>query len=307
MGWDLDPRMWDDAWFRPLGLAAQGLWQLCLQSRIRTTLPGMVVAGEATLSETWGKPIEVVRQGLRELVLPDDSGKQHFFFDPISRVIRIPNAPKYRKADNPNVLSSWYRNWREVPECQLKWDHLKSLRDGVNMQNQTMRETWEDTFGVIIRAHESGVQLRTNAELPPTHRPRRRRDPDPIPNPTPIPIPTPDPIPTPTVTSTVSSTVSETVSEPRNLLDFKKKSQTGGRPERRISTTPVPGTVVPSGLTGANWGVPNGTSGANGRQLANVSSPAEIIQQPTNESPQDPNLPPVNRTKGGNILPPGWE
>ncbi len=180
MGFLIDPRMWDDPWFRRLSLPAQGLWQLCLLSRIRTALPGLVAnASEGILADTWGQPIEVVRAGIQELLLPDNLRKQHFFWDSEARVIRIPNAPKYQKADNPNMLAGWYKNWRDVPDCKLKWDHLESLRLGVNLNQDSMHSAWSDLFAPIVQAYDRGVMLTSYAELPTARRDRHKsRNPD---------------------------------------------------------------------------------------------------------------------------------
>jgi len=129
------------------------------------------------LGETLARPVEFIQEGIEELLLPDKNGKQHFFWDSDSRVIRIPMAPKYQKAENPNQLLGWYRNWRDIPECQLKWDHLGTLPLGVNFENKNMRQLWAEIFGPIVDAHNRGVKLTSNAELPAGWRPSRGKKP----------------------------------------------------------------------------------------------------------------------------------
>lgn len=162
MSWMTEPKMWDDKWFRTLESDAQNIWQLCIGSSLRTSLPGLIRNADAmTIAGTWGKPIDRVAAALEELVAPDREGKQHFFIDSNARVIRMPAAPKYNKAINPNVLTAWFRAWKDVPDCELKFLHLfESIPLGVNFSNEVMFRCWNNTFGHVLN------QLRNPAPMP---------------------------------------------------------------------------------------------------------------------------------------------
>lgn len=182
MAWLTDPRKWDDAWWAGLSYGARMVWDACLTGPFRTVLPGLCRNVSAlTLHDACAsrikrarlKPtLEQTEEALAEALEPDDEGKVHFVFDPLVRVARIPMAPAYNHADNPNVLTAWYRAWRDIPDCELKFLHIESLRLGVNFayrdknQRSPMSDKWDATFGQPERAYrDGGRQLKTYVDL----------------------------------------------------------------------------------------------------------------------------------------------
>jgi hypothetical protein len=182
MAWLTDPRKWDDDWWSGLSPNAARVWEACLTGPFRSVLPGLCRGVSASIlyetcvlrvrrPERRGSPEEFATD-LEELLQPDEHGKVHFYFDRSARVARIPMAPAYNHADNPNVLTAWYRAWRDVPDCDLKFQHIESLRLGVNFafvdkhQRRTMSDKWEATFGQPERAYlDGGKKLKTYVDL----------------------------------------------------------------------------------------------------------------------------------------------
>lgn len=114
----IDVRMWGDERFNrlsPITCSGQALWIYLLTGRQTSIIPGLIVAGKATLAESlrWSPEglakafEEVLREGLAEA-------------DWKAPLIWIPNAIKYNSPANPNVVKSWRDTWDEIPECKLK-------------------------------------------------------------------------------------------------------------------------------------------------------------------------------------------
>jgi hypothetical protein len=190
-------------------------------------------------------------------------------------------APKYQPADNPNMLAGWYKNWRDVPDGPLKWDHLETLPLGVNFKIASMQGAWNDLFGPIVDAYGRGVKLSSYADLPRARRSRAGK-----PRPLDLDLKEKEKEKEDLdLKDTVRQTVTQTVSKPLNVFDFNQQSRNRTKAPMRSSPTPVPGSVA----------------------KVDVSSPAQNHQEESKDGAQDAGTPKVNRTKGGNILPPGWE
>lgn len=127
----IDTRMWGDSKFRALSSpapSAKYLWIFLLTGPHTTNLPGLFRAGERSLAEELGWPLEGFRKGFAELY------RQGLVrADWNARVVWIPNAIKYNPPENPNVVKGWRDAWDEVPECALKteaYERLKGFTEG---------------------------------------------------------------------------------------------------------------------------------------------------------------------------------
>jgi hypothetical protein len=174
MAWLIDPRKWDDPWYRSLPSDAREVFSFCLFGNVRTSIPGLVKGvSVVALSDGLAFTVEQTEHALNRALMPDDAGKAHLYFDATARVIRVPNAPKYNKCTNPNQLVGWFRAWRDVPECALKAAHLETVPAGVNLANAEMLRAWNRTFGPVIAARQNGVALSSYADLDsPRHHPQ---------------------------------------------------------------------------------------------------------------------------------------
>jgi len=166
MAWLIDPRMWDDPWYRSLPSDARQVFEFVLFGNVRTSIPGLVKGvSVVAISDGVGFLVEQTEIALNRAIMPDHDGKAHVYFDAVARVIRVPNAPKYNKCTNPNQLIGWFRAWRDVPDCALKVAHLDTVPAGVNLANAEMQRAWNRTFGPVIAARQNGVHLHTYADL----------------------------------------------------------------------------------------------------------------------------------------------
>jgi hypothetical protein len=118
----VDVRVWDDervAAMTPIPPCGQGLWIRLLVSRHRSSIPGLLCAGEAALAEEFGWTLEAFREASSQKLIKADWK---------ARVVWIPKAWKYNPPESANVVKSWRLPWDETPECDLKREAYRTLK-----------------------------------------------------------------------------------------------------------------------------------------------------------------------------------
>lgn len=122
----LSTRLWADERFRRLSGPqpnAQSLFIYLMTGPHTSNIPGLFVAGEASLAEALGWPVEGFRKAFREL-FAEGFGEGHTYplvaADLDARLIFLPRAIRHNPPENPNVVKSWKEHWAELPECGLK-------------------------------------------------------------------------------------------------------------------------------------------------------------------------------------------
>lgn len=123
----IDTRMWGDGKFCSLSsppASGKYLWIFLLTGPHTTNLPGLFRAGEMALAEELGWSLKAFRNAFREL-FREGLVKA----DWNARVVWIPNAIKYNRPENPNVIKGWRDSWEEVPECSLKTDAYQVFKE----------------------------------------------------------------------------------------------------------------------------------------------------------------------------------
>ena len=140
----IEPRMWDDERFSALAPESKLVWLCILTGPHTTALPGLSVCGVASLAEAIRYRIDTVSKALTELVA---AGLVRV--NPTSRVILVPNAPKYNPCPNAKVLKGWLSLWKNVPDCAEKFAHIKALRASLDFSQGWSEAAWAQTFGTV--------------------------------------------------------------------------------------------------------------------------------------------------------------
>lgn len=159
----IDPRMWDDEKFVALDDSARLLWvYLITGPEAINGPPGLIVIGTAGLSEALRRSTQDIASALDRLRA---SGMVEV--DPLHRLIRVPKAPLYRAPGNPNVVRGWYRRWTSLPNSQLKYAQLESMREALALVevSGSSREMFEQTFGRDLARRMSFRQGEVRPEL----------------------------------------------------------------------------------------------------------------------------------------------
>jgi len=185
----LDVCMWGDGGFmqlsRPQAPNGQFLWVHLLSNPDTISIPGIYRTGLGTLADAlrWplGAPVsEAFREGLREAfaegipIRPPDTLHEAFAeleehgwveLDPVARLLWIPKAIAHNKPESPNVVTSWGRLWKELPECALKlkaWHSLKNDLASVGptfeaaFVNRCPKPSWKPSGKASAKASPKG-------------------------------------------------------------------------------------------------------------------------------------------------------
>ncbi len=140
----IHPQMWDDERFSSLSIEEKLVWIAILTGTQTTCLPGLAICGVAALAEASRLDIDTVSKAFDTL-----SRLGMIIFNQKSRVIRVPNAPKYNPCSNEKVLKGWFRCWKDIPECVEKYEHIASLREGLDTDRGWTTHAWAVTFGQV--------------------------------------------------------------------------------------------------------------------------------------------------------------
>ncbi len=140
----IDPRLHDDEKFVQLTDSQQMLWVALITGPQTTIVPGLMIGGVATLAEIRRRPVSRVKADMDAL---ERLGMVEV--DPEKRVIRLPNGPKFAELRNQKQLLGWFRAWQGLPESQLKYRHIESLRRHLWSDQSWFGPTWERTFGAV--------------------------------------------------------------------------------------------------------------------------------------------------------------
>lgn len=136
------PKIWDDEKIACLDRTTKLIWVYLLTGRHTNSLPGLWHVSAAEIAEGLRIPIEDVKESLWILV-----GIGRVKIDVCNRLMLIPKAPRYNPADNAKVVRSWWSKWNELPDCDLRREHLANLATGIH--SHRVLEAWNQTFGVI--------------------------------------------------------------------------------------------------------------------------------------------------------------
>lgn len=137
-------RVWGDDKFKSLSAPApnaQTLWFYLMFGPQTSVIPGLSVAGEASLSEGLGWTPAAFRKCYAEIA---DQGMA--IADWGSRVIWLPNAPHYNEPESPNVVKNWVKVLDEVPDCDLKWMAVEGLRTFLGGLSEAFTQAFDEAL-----------------------------------------------------------------------------------------------------------------------------------------------------------------
>lgn len=127
----VEVKTWSDTRFRgltPVPPCGQGLWLWFLTGTRTTNVPGVVIGSDAVMAAELGWPLKAFLQAFAEVF---DKGMAKA--DWKAGVVWLPNASRphenRNKPESPNVIRSWRDTWDEVPECDLKLEIWRQLKD----------------------------------------------------------------------------------------------------------------------------------------------------------------------------------
>ncbi|CAI0898139.1 DnaT-like ssDNA-binding domain-containing protein [Serratia grimesii] len=138
--------MWNDPSFRalsPLPPSGQSLFVYLLTGPFTGIIPGLFKAGRAALSEELGWDVEAF-----DLALGEALSLGMVKADTQARVFWLPNAAKHNPPTSVNVIKSWVRAFELLPECDLKYEALESLRTASHGVSGSMGLAFDKAFAL---------------------------------------------------------------------------------------------------------------------------------------------------------------
>jgi uncharacterized phage protein (TIGR02220 family) len=137
------PRFWEET--RHLSMGARELAAYLLTTQ--HAVPGFVIAGAAALAEVLNTSVKDIEGRFAELM--SDKGLPGFV-ERDGRYVRLPKAAEKAHKPNYQVVGSWFRAWKALPETPLKWKHVESLRRCFPQElPASIAKAWNETFGTI--------------------------------------------------------------------------------------------------------------------------------------------------------------
>ena len=138
--------MWDDPKFRalsPLQPGGQSLFIYLLTGPFTGIIPGLFKAGRAALAEELGWEVEAF-----DLALGEAKSLGMVKADIQARVFWLPNAAKHNPPTSVNVIKSWVRAFELLPECDLKYEALESLKAASHGVSPAMGLAFDKAFAL---------------------------------------------------------------------------------------------------------------------------------------------------------------
>ena len=116
-------RVWNDERVRKLGPLAKRVWLRLLAPIERGRIPGLFQAWPDGIRLTVGLTVGEFDTSWLEVV--STMGAKH---DPEAGLIYLPNALKHDPPRNPNQVKGWLSGLRELPECSLKAEAIRDIK-----------------------------------------------------------------------------------------------------------------------------------------------------------------------------------
>jgi hypothetical protein len=133
-------------------VGAWAIWSYALSGRLAVEVPGLLLAGPELLAAELGLPKAVIVEGLEAL---QQRGLAHW--DRQHDLLQFPSIPLLVPPPPGNVLEGWWRRWRSLPNCSLKFSYLDILRGSVNFSDPARAAIWEKFAGAKVDYSATGT------------------------------------------------------------------------------------------------------------------------------------------------------
>lgn len=137
----VDTKIYSDEKFRNLSRpqpCGQYLFLYLLIGPHTGIIPGLFRLGLGALADELGWPRETVSKLFQELFR---KGMVKADFE--ARLIWLPNALKYNRPANPNVVKGWANRWSQLPECALRNEAFQAFRSYLKGLPEPFRNPFE--------------------------------------------------------------------------------------------------------------------------------------------------------------------
>lgn len=140
----IEVRTWSDEKFRSLSAmppSGQGLWFFLLTGPHTNAIPGLFRAGRAAMAEELNWDQEAFDEAFREV---SDKGMAKADFK--ARLVWLPKAIQHNKPESPNVVRGWRVELDLLPECDLKSEAIKGIREALVLLGAPYVEAFDEVL-----------------------------------------------------------------------------------------------------------------------------------------------------------------
>lgn len=140
----IEVRTWSDEKFRSLSAmppSGQGLWFFLLTGPHTNAIPGLFRAGRAAMAEELNWDQEAFDEAFREV---SDKGMAKADFK--ARLVWLPKAIQHNKPESPNVVRGWRVELDLLPECDLKSEAIKGIREALGLLGAPYVEAFDEVL-----------------------------------------------------------------------------------------------------------------------------------------------------------------
>lgn len=138
-------KMWADEKFSSLSTlppSGQSLWLFLLAFPAQDgIIPGLYRAGRASMAEMLGWEVDQFDACFKEI---EAQGMAKA--DWKSKLVWLPNAARFNPPESPNVVIWWARSWPEIPECDLKAEIYRTLRNHICESGDSYCRAFDEHF-----------------------------------------------------------------------------------------------------------------------------------------------------------------
>jgi len=157
-------QIWYSNSFRSLGKippSPHTLFIFILTGPHTTSLPGLYRIGPGYISDVLKWNLTEVHKAIKQL-----SSRHMIRYNSKNCLIYLPKWSKFNSPSNPNVLTSWVKDLKNIPNCQLKELFLNDLKALLKALPKAFGNTFEKyyTKPMVIHEHEHEQEKEQESE-----------------------------------------------------------------------------------------------------------------------------------------------
>jgi hypothetical protein len=167
-------RVWDDETFREWGPPPepnpQFLWLYLLSTPSAGSIPGVYRLSIPEVAERFGWTVEGTSACMDEII---KTGRAEF--DRSARLLFLPNGLRSNTPKNGNMVKAWRRQWRELPECDLKIRAGEAFGRFLTSMGDAFATAWSVVISGTSEQRRNKVELvsQTKSKQPPNNPPNK--------------------------------------------------------------------------------------------------------------------------------------
>lgn len=144
-----DSQLWYDESFLALGRLERQLVLYMMHGPGRSNVPGIIEDSPVNIADRLREDVEEIRAALKAMT----KDPHVLRWDPQKRLLSSPLAARMDPYRGSKNIRGWHKNWAHLPDGELKYTHIETLKEKVDLANEEQVRIWNETFGAERPAH----------------------------------------------------------------------------------------------------------------------------------------------------------